>query len=50
MTFDVSHLDISGNNINELQLLNILPILVTFDVSHLEISGNDINELQSLNI
>jgi len=39
------HLEISGNDINELQSLNKEYILVTFEVFHFDISGNDINEL-----
>ena len=42
----IVHLDISGNDINDLQYLNMLLISVTFAVFQLDISGNNINELQ----
>jgi Leucine-rich repeat (LRR) protein len=47
VTFEVFQLDISGNDINELQKLNIKLISVTLEVFQLEISGNNINDLQS---
>ena len=46
LTFTVFQLEISGNDFNEVQLLNIEYILITFDIFHLEISGNELNELQ----
>ena len=44
MTFEVSHLDKFGNDINDEHPLNICFILVTFLVFHLDKSGNDIND------
>ena len=41
MILDVFHLDISGNDGNEEQKINIELISVTLDVFHLDISGND---------
>ena len=51
--FEISELfyfNITGNDINELQLENILLIYLTLLVSHFDIAGNDINELQFENI
>ena len=42
VTLDVSHLEISGKNDKEPQLLNMDSIFVTFTVFHLDISGKDI--------
>ena len=41
LTFEVFHLDISGNDDNDLQKENKLLISFTFEVFHLVISGND---------
>ena len=45
-SFLIVHLDISGNDINDLQYLNMWLISVTLAVFQLDISGNNINELQ----
>jgi hypothetical protein len=50
VTFEVSHLDIFGNVVNDLQSQNILHILITFEVSQFDISSNDDNTLQPENI
>ena len=43
-TLDVSHFDISGNDINDSHPQKILFIFLTLDVSQLEMSGNDFKE------
>ena len=45
ITFEVFQLDISGNDISELQPSNKLFIFSTFEVFHLDKSGNDDNRL-----
>ena len=47
---EVSHLDILGNDFNELYPDNKCFRLVTLDIFHIERSGNDIKDLQPLNI
>ncbi len=42
----VIHLEISGNDGNDEQFLNIHSALVTLLVFHLDISGKDNNDLQ----
>ena len=46
LTLLVTHLDISGNVINDEHPINIKLISLTFFVSHLDISGNDKSEEQ----
>ena len=46
VTLFVFHFDISGNDVNEIQLENIPFILVTLEVFQMDISGKDINEIQ----
>ena len=50
MTLFVFQTEISGSEVNEEHLLNILLILMTLFVFQLEISGNEIDEEHSLNI
>ena len=47
VTLEVSHLDISGNEINDLHSAKIQLISMTLEVFQFDISGNFINELQS---
>ena len=49
-TLIVFHLDISDNEFNELQSLNIQFMIKTLLVFHLDISGNEFNDLHQLNI
>ena len=44
LTKEVSHIDISGKDSNNLHPLKTPLILMTLEVSHLDISGNDIKE------
>ena len=46
----VFHLDISGNEFNDLHQQNISFMLLTLLVFHLDISGNDFNDSHQLNI
>ena len=46
----LSHFDISGNDVNELQFQNIDFISITLLIFHLDILGNDNNEEQLKNI
>ena len=50
ITLKVFHLDISGNDDNDLQFLNIHLIYLTLFVFHLDTSGNDDNDSHPLNI
>ena len=45
VAFSIFHLDISGKDTNDEQILNILSILVTFPVFQFDISGIDISDL-----
>ena len=47
LNLEVFHLDISGNDINEVHSKNKDLIPMTLEVSHLDISGNDTNKLHS---
>ena len=49
MALEVFHFDISGNDINDEQPLNIPLKLVLISVLQLEISGKDFNDEHSLN-
>ena len=48
--FSIFHFDISGNDINDEQSVNIYCICVIFDVSHFDVSGNDIKDEHKLKI
>ena len=55
LTLEVSHIssvcdDISGNDVKEIQSLNIKLSFSTFFVFHFDISGNTINDLHPLKI
>ncbi len=46
LTSFIFHLERSGNDNKDVQLLNILSISATLFVSHLDISGNNFKDLQ----
>ena len=50
VTLLVFHVEMSGNDDNDLHFLNILLIDLNLFVFHLEMSGNDIKDLQPENI
>ena len=50
VTFEVFHLDISGIDFKDVQLLNKEFIFVIFEVFHFDISGNESKDKQLQNI
>ena len=48
-TLDVSHFEISGKDVKEVQQSNKLSIIFTFFVFHFDILGKDIKDLQAQN-